>query len=179
MSGIGPPPSPSPGPRGWRVPSLRIRPSRQHLLRRLSYIVGAVVAASGVAMLPAAAVGAVYGEWRDALGIVLAAAITVGAGLLGWRVVGRRGRITTREGFAAVGLSWIVMSAFGTLPYLLTGSITNLTDAFFETAAGFTTTGASVVPEPGALSHGVLIWRAGAVKGVRVALPSTLTLPLR
>lgn len=150
------------------------------MLRRLAYIVGAVVAASGVAMLPPAAVSLLYGERSEAAGILAAAVITVTAGVLAWRVVGRRGQIRTRDGFAAVGLSWIVMSVFGTLPYLLTGSITNLTDAFFEITAGFTTTGASVVADPGALSHGVLIWRAGTqwLGGMGVIVLSVAILPL-
>ena len=150
------------------------------LLQRLAYIVGAVVAAVGIAMLPAAGVSALYGEWDHALGITMAAAITVASGLVAWRGLGRKGQITTREGFAAVGMSWIVMSLFGTLPYLLTGSIGNLTDAFFETAAGFTTTGSSVVPDPSALSHGILIWRAGTqwLGGMGVIVLSIAILPL-
>ena len=159
---------------------LRLRRSRLLLLRRLAYVVGAVVAAVGVAMLPAALVSAIYREWGDALAICGAALITVASGLAAWRLIGQKGRITTREGFAAVGLSWIVMSLFGTLPYLLTGSITNLTDAFFETAAGFTTTGSSIVPDPGALSHGILIWRAGTqwLGGMGVIVLSIAILPL-
>lgn len=158
----------------------RLRRSRVLLLRRLLYIVGAVVAASGVAMLPAALVSVGYGEWQSARGIGLAAAITVGLGALAWRRFGVAGELTTREGFAAVGLSWFVMSAFGTLPYLLTGEITNVTDAFFETAAGFTTTGSSVVPDPGALSHGILIWRASTqwLGGMGVIVLSIAILPL-
>lgn len=163
-----------------RFPLPGVRRSRALLLRRLLYLVGAVVTASGAAMLPAAAVSVAYGEWAVARGIAAAGVLTILAGGIAWRVVGRRGRITTREGFAAVGLSWIVMSAFGTLPYLLTGSITSLTDAYFETAAGFTTTGSSVVPDPGALAHGILIWRAGTqwLGGMGVIVLSIAVLPL-
>jgi Trk-type K+ transport system membrane component len=60
--------------------------------------------------------------------------LTMAGGSL-WRRLGRPGVITTKEGFAAVGLAWFVISAFGTLPYLLTGSMPNLTDAFFESVA--------------------------------------------
>lgn len=173
-SGAGPgrPRPPGASRRRWGTPGLK--------LRRLALIIGAVVAASGAAMLPPAVVAAAYGEWTAALGILAASAVTLAAGLVAWRVVGVRGRITTREGFAAVGLSWIVMSAFGTLPYLLTGSIDSVTDAFFETAAGFTTTGASIVADPGALSHGVLLWRAGTqwLGGMGVIVLSVAVLPL-
>lgn len=128
--------------------------------RRLAYVIGAVVMAAGVAMVPAAGVSAIYREWDDALWILVAAGITVAAGYIGWRVVGRQGIVTTKEGFATVGLAWFALAFFGTLPYLLTGSIDNLTDAFFETASGFTTTGASILPDPSVLSHGMLFWRS-------------------
>lgn len=165
---------------GVQMPRPRLGRSRLRLVRRLLYIVGAVVAASGVAMLPAALVSFGFGEWREARAIGLAAAITVGVGVLAWRRFGVSGVLTTREGFAAVGISWFLMSAFGTLPYLLTGEITNLTDAFFETAAGFTTTGSSVVPDPGALSHGILIWRSSTqwLGGMGIIVLSIAILPL-
>ena len=63
-------------------------------------------------------------------------------------VFDRPGELTTREGFAAVGLAWTAMCLLGTLPYLFTGSIGNITDAVFESGAGFTTTGASMIPDP-------------------------------
>lgn len=150
------------------------------MVRRLSFIIGAVVAASGLAMVPAAAVSLVYQEWATAGQIFLAALVTVAVGATGWRVFGRHGVLTTKEGFAAVGLAWFVMAFFGTLPYLFTGSITNLTDAFFETAAGFTTTGASIFPDPSTLSHGILIWRAGTqwLGGMGVIVLSIAILPL-
>jgi trk system potassium uptake protein len=156
------------------------RSSRSRLLRRLVYIIGMVIAASGATMLPAALVSAAYSEWHQALGIAAAAGVTIGAGLLAWRWLGLPGEFTTREGFASVGLSWFVMSAFGALPYLLTGAIGNVTDAFFETAAGFTTTGSSVVPDPATLSHGILIWRATTqwVGGMGIIVLSIAILPL-
>ncbi|MGH8873724.1 MAG: TrkH family potassium uptake protein [Acidimicrobiia bacterium] len=148
--------------------------------RRLSYIIGAVVVAAGAAMLPAVVTSLLYREWEAAVGIGLAAFVTVVGGLAGWRVIGRPGQITTKEGFAAVGLAWFIMSAFGTLPYLVTGSIPSLTDAFFETASGFTTTGASIVPDPSILPKGILMWRALTqwVGGMGVIVLSVAVLPL-
>ncbi len=150
------------------------------MLYRLSYIVGAVVTGTGAAMVPPALVATSYGEGRTAVRILISAVITLIAGGVGWRVVGRPGKITAKEGFAAVGLAWFAMAAFGTLPYLLTGSIDSLTGAFFETAAGFTTTGASVVPDPSVLSHGILIWRAETqwLGGMGIIVLSIAILPL-
>jgi trk system potassium uptake protein TrkH len=128
-------------------------------LPRLAYIVGAVVAAVGAAMLSAVVVALIYGEGGDAVGIAAAAGVTMAVGVAAWRLAGTPGQLTTREGFAAVALSWFAISFVGTLPYLFTGSIDGFTNAFFETAAGFTTTGASIVADPADLGHGVLLWR--------------------
>lgn len=128
--------------------------------RHLLHVVGAVLLAIGVAMLAPVVVSVVYREWSEIPGLVGAAAATglVGFGL--WRYFDRPGELSTREGFAAVGLAWIALAIFGSLPYLFTGSISNVTDAFFEAAAGITTTGASVIPDPGLLPHGVVFWRS-------------------
>ena len=156
------------------------RSEKYPMLQRLSYIVGAVVTGAGAAMVPPAIVAFFYRETTEGIQILIAAAITILAGVVGWRVVGRQGRITSKEGFAAVGLAWFAMAAFGILPYLLTGSIETLTGAFFETAAGFTTTGASVVPDPALLSHGILIWRAETqwIGGMGIIVLSIAILPL-
>ena len=123
----------------------------------------------------------IYGEYADALQITLAAGITIIVGTFGWRY-GRSDRtsLTVREGFAIVGLSWIAMTFFGTLPYLLTGEITSITDAFFETAAGFTTTGASIIPDPGQLAKGILLWRALTqwMGGMGIIVLSVAILPM-
>ena len=150
------------------------------MFRRLTYVIGAVVVAAGVSMVPALIAALVYKEWATAGWISLSAVITVAVGFVGWRVVGRSGTLTTKEGFATVGLAWFAMAFFGVLPYLLTGSIGNLTDAFFEATSGFTTTGASVVPDPGLLSHGILVWRSTTqwLGGMGVIILSLAILPL-
>ena len=65
-----------------------------------------------------------------------------------------------REGFAIVTLSWLAISFFGAIPYLLSGTFSTLTDAFFESISGFTTTGASVLTDIEVLPKGVLFWRS-------------------
>lgn len=131
-------------------------------------------------MAPAIVTSLIYQEWAAAAGIGGAAMVTIACGFFGWRVLGRSGVLTTKEGFATVGLSWFFMAFFGTLPYLLTGSITNLTDAFFETASGFTTTGASIIPDPAVLTHGILMWRSSTqwLGGMGVILLSLAILPV-
>ena len=65
-----------------------------------------------------------------------------------------------KEGLVCVGISWIVLSLFGCLPFFLSREIPHFVDAFFEIVSGFTTTGASIVPEVEKLSHGILYWRS-------------------
>ncbi|GMR02883.1 MAG: TrkH family potassium uptake protein [Acidimicrobiia bacterium] len=148
--------------------------------RHLLHVVGAVLGAVGVSMFAPAVAGAIYQEWSELPGLLIAAAITTLIGYVLWRIFDRPGELSTREGFAAVGLSWIAMAIAGALPYLLTGSIGNPTDAIFESAAGITTTGASIVSDPALLSHGVLLWRSLTqwIGGMGIIVLSVAILPL-
>ncbi|WP_321279254.1 potassium transporter TrkG [Marinifilum fragile] len=65
-----------------------------------------------------------------------------------------------REGYIIVSLVWVVFSMFGCLPYLFSGAISSVTDAFFETMSGFTTTGSSILNNIEELPHGILFWRS-------------------
>ncbi len=82
------------------------------------------------------------------------------AGMLGL-VVGKDApnRLNRKDGFLLVSLSWIVISAFGSLPYILIAHL-SFTDAFFETMSGFTTTGASILANIEALPKSLLFWRS-------------------
>lgn len=133
---------------------------RRGMLASILLITGVTVLAVGLMMFLAAGVALLYGDLADARAIAAAAALTAGVGGLLWWSVGTPITLTTRAGFTGVGIAWLAMSAFGTLPYLFTGAIPDLTNAFFETVSGFTTTGASLIPDPSQLSHGVLFWRS-------------------
>ncbi len=65
-----------------------------------------------------------------------------------------------REGYLIVALTWVIISLFGTLPFIISGTITSFTDAFFETMSGFTTTGATVLVDIESLPRNILYWRA-------------------
>lgn len=67
--------------------------------------------------------------------------------------------IYAKEGFVTVALTWIIMSLFGALPFILSGQIPNFVDAVFETVSGFTTTGGSILREVESLYHGIQFWR--------------------
>ena len=69
-------------------------------------------------------------------------------------------KMLAREGFVIVGLSWLLMSLFGCIPFMINKEIPNFFDAFFEMASGFTTTGASIITDVTVLKHSTQIWRS-------------------
>jgi trk system potassium uptake protein TrkH len=72
----------------------------------------------------------------------------------------KKQKIRHREVFFVVSITWLASTLFGALPYLLSGSLDSVTNAFFEATAGFTTTGATVLTDIEALPEGVLFWRS-------------------
>jgi trk system potassium uptake protein TrkH len=114
---------------------------------------------AGTELAPAAC-AALYGDWREAVIFVGCAAITAASGV-GLLVAGRStGTVFRREGILIVVGGWVLASIFGALPYLATGTFTHPIDALFESASGFTTTGASVMTDIEAASRGILFWRS-------------------
>lgn len=88
--------------------------------------------------------------------------------------------IGKREGYLIVTSGWIVMSLFGSIPFVLHGSIPSYVDAFFEVMSGFTTTGASILNDIEALPHGLLFWRSITqwIGGMGIIVLSLAILPL-
>jgi trk system potassium uptake protein TrkH len=88
-------------------------------------------------------------------------------------------KMSNRDGFIAVTLSWLVFSAAGTLPYVLSGSITFFVDAFFECASGFTTTGATILRDIESLPYSILFWRSLThwIGGLGIIVLAVIVLP--
>lgn len=125
-------------------------------------------------------VALVYKE-SDALPLLWSCLITIGSGaVLAFLFREKSSGFGKKEGFLVVSISWVIFSFFGTLPFLLTNSIPSFTDAFFETISGFTTTGASILNDIEALSHGVLIWRSMTqwIGGMGIIVLSLAILPM-
>ncbi len=123
-------------------------------------ILGRLVLIEALLMLLPLAVCLIYGEsdWRGFAVAVGAAALTGGVAELSVR---RRGTsIRSREGFIITALVWVVFGLFGMLPFMLSATPLGFTDAMFEVISGFTTTGASMITDVEAQSHGILFWRA-------------------
>ncbi|MBR2977560.1 MAG: TrkH family potassium uptake protein [Oscillospiraceae bacterium] len=128
--------------------------------RMIFSTVGKMLCAEAVMLLLPALVGLYYRE-SCVRALLISAAIALVLGLLAVRIF-RPGTnvIFAREGFCIVALAWIALSAVGALPFVLSGEIPSYVDAFFETVSGFTTTGASILPNVEAMSNGLLFWRS-------------------
>lgn len=113
-------------------------------------------------MLIPAGVSWFYGEMSTLLAFVASIIITAGVGIVMAKGLnpGPRAVMRRREGLLLTAIIWVFFSLFGMLPFLISGTLTSVTDAFFETMSGFTTTGASVVPDIEVLPRGILFWRA-------------------
>ena len=82
------------------------------------------------------------------------------AGFLFSRKMPENQKMFAKEGLFIVSLSWILLSFFGALPFVISGAVPSIIDAFFETVSGFTTTGASILTNVEALPNSLLFWRS-------------------
>lgn len=122
---------------------------------------GKILQVEALLLLLPAVTSLVYGEMRALFAFLLVAG---GSGVVGTLIAffcrTDNKVIYAKEGFAIVALAWVGMSAVGALPFVISGDIPYYVDAFFEIVSGFTTTGASILPDVEALSHGALFWRS-------------------
>ena len=123
------------------------------------YIIGYVLKIEGYLMIIPALVGLFYRE-RQAYAFLICAGITLLLGLLMTQRKPKNQIFYAREGFVSVALSWIALSLFGCIPFIMNGDIPRFVDAFFETASGFTTTGSTILTDVESLSHASLFWRS-------------------
>lgn len=129
--------------------------------KSISRTVGLILLITGIFQLFPLLIAVIDHEPRNILAYIesLCLILLVGSALLLFSRGGNR-MFSAQEGFAATGLSWIFMSAFGALPFFLSGQIPSYVDAFFEMVSGFTTTGASILTDVEALSRCNLFWRS-------------------
>lgn len=123
-------------------------------------ILGRLLLVESLLMILPLAVCLIYGEsdWKG-FGVAVVSAAAVG-GLAEFLTRGSRSSVRSREGFIITAAVWVVFGLFGLLPFMLSSRPLSFTDAMFEVISGFTTTGASVITDVEAQSHGVLFWRA-------------------
>lgn len=123
------------------------------------FILGYVLKIESVLLIPPIITGLIYGE-KQAMSYVIVALVCAGLGFLMTIKKPEDTVFYLKEGCVTTALSWIFMSFFGALPFMLTGEIPHFVDAFFETVSGFTTTGASILEDVERLSHTSLLWRS-------------------
>ena len=120
-----------------------------------------ILAIEGIFMLPALGISLFRGETTAVYGFLAA----IGIIALLWLILfllcrGAPSAFYAKEGMVCVGISWIVLSLTGCLPFWISREIPSFIDAFFETVSGFTTTGSSILSDVEALSRGLLYWRS-------------------
>ena len=130
-------------------------------VKSISRTVGLILLITGIFQIFPLLIAVIDHEPRNILAYIesLCLILLVGSALLLFSRGGNR-MFSAQEGFATTGLSWIFMSAFGALPFFLSGQIPSYVDAFFEMVSGFTTTGASILTDVEALSRCNLFWRS-------------------
>ena len=128
-------------------------------IKMLIYILGKVLLIEGVLMLLPIGCGWIYGESETVYYLVCALTYVTLGYLLSFKKP-RNMTIFIKDGCVATALSWVVLSIGGCIPFILTGEIPSFTDAMFETASGFSTTGASILTNVEAMSHCSLLWRS-------------------
>ena len=129
-------------------------------LRPVSRVLGRLLLVLAGALLVPLVCSLLYGEAHAAEAFVASALLTAAAAAA-LMLIGRgQKEMYRREGILIVVGGWVLASIFGALPYVLSGAIPHPVDALFESASGFTTTGASVLTEIASLERGVLFWRS-------------------
>ena len=126
----------------------------------INKILGSLLFLEALLMIVCLGMAFVFGE-DDILPFMVSIVVTVFFGFL-FKYHGRNAenRLSRRDSFVVVTLSWLFFSLFGTMPFLFGGYIPSFTDAFFESVSGFTSTGSSIINDVEALPHGILFWRS-------------------
>lgn len=123
----------------------------------------------------------VYHNEPEQMGILNAGIVTVFLGLLLYFFnKPKTTNIQKKEGYLIVTLGWLILSFTGMLPYLLSGAIPNVTNAFFETLSGYSTTGSSILTDIESMPKGILFWRSAThwIGGMGIIVLTIAILPL-
>ena len=148
--------------------------------RMVVFVLGRIFLVEAAMMLLPMVCSAIYGEWYMLPAFLLPAVILLLLGLAASLRTPKNTTIYARDGLAIVALVWVLMSAFGALPFVISGEIPAFADAFFEMVSGFTTTGSTILIDVEALSHGALFWRSFShwVGGMGVLVFAMAVLPM-
>ena len=124
------------------------------------YLIGRILLLEGGLMALPLAVSLYYWDGGQ-IPFLITLAASLGLGILFCKLFHTDNQVIyAREGFFVTALAWLIVSALGALPFVLSGQIPNYVDAFFETVSGFTTTGASILTDVESMSRSMLFWRS-------------------
>ncbi len=125
---------------------------------KIMNIIGRILFVEVLLMLPSLLVSLIYRD-GDTMAFVYTMIPAAVAAVLLMLVRQQQKRMSSRDGYFIVAMAWIIISIVGAFPLYLAGGFSSYWGALFEIVSGFTTTGASVLAEPGDLGHGVAFWR--------------------
>lgn len=129
--------------------------------KMIGRIISRIIAVEAAFMLPALFIGIFDGDKNTVVGFLLTYALMLPfCAVLHFLTRKAASAFYAREGLLCVGLSWCIISLFGSLPFFFSGEIHHFIDALFEIVSGFTTTGASILKDVEALSRGIMYWRS-------------------
>ncbi|MGB1038237.1 MAG: TrkH family potassium uptake protein [Bacteroidia bacterium] len=117
----------------------------------------------------------------DFTALLSSAVITCNAGLLLWFFTRKNKKeLSKRDGYIIVGLGWVLLCVTGAIPFVMSGTITSIPSALFETFSGYTTTGASILNDIEALPAGIMLWRSMTqwIGGMGIIVLTVAILPL-
>lgn len=120
---------------------------------------GIILIIEALLMIPSFLISIYYNQ-VDKYPFLFCILLTGAVGFIMYKIKADKKAIKIKEGLAIASFGWIVLSIFGALPFVLSGSIPSFVDALFETVSGFTTTGATLVNNVEALPKGILFWRS-------------------
>ena len=126
--------------------------------RMLGYLLGIILSTEAALLLAPTVAALAFSESAVPFLLTIAALLPIALPLVLQKP--KNTRIYAREGFVCVALGWLLLSAFGALPFVFSGAIPHYVDAFFETVSGFTTTGATILSAVEGLPYGILFWRS-------------------
>jgi len=150
-------------------------------IKVVANVIGTLIIISGFLMACAIPVSYYYQE-PAIYPLIISSANTIVCGLV-LKLDTRKSEdaeIKKREGYLIVALGWISMAIFGSLPYIISGAIPNIANAFFETVSGLTTTGASILNNIEEIPKGILFWRSLTqwIGGMGIIVLTIAILPL-
>jgi len=154
--------------------------------RAVLFVLSYLLVVMGVCLLAPLAVSIIYDSQSPCEIMEIVAFATLSVFSMAWGLILLRvykdgaEHVGRREGFAIVTFAWVLAVVVGMLPYLITGVCDNVTDAFFESMSGFTTTGATIFPKVEIVPHGLMFWRCMTqwLGGMGIVVLSVALLPV-